>query len=85
MNPTELHRLSEWPFQDILFSVAGSADGKRAWVGSSDARVYELDLSSKKPAETRVALEGDGHSSYVTGMARTESTLITCSYDRKLI
>lgn len=85
MNPSDLKRISEWSFQDILFCIAGSDDGQRVWLGSSDAKVYEMDLTVDKPERNRVALEGDGHSSYVTAMARVGNRLLTCSYDRRLI
>lgn len=83
MNPSNLKRVAEWSFPDILFCVARSDDGNRIWLGSSDANVYQLDLSAEKPQRSK--LSGAGHSSYVTGMARSGNTLVTCSYDKKLI
>ncbi|MCG8651145.1 MAG: hypothetical protein MI861_15005, partial [Pirellulales bacterium] len=83
MNPSNLRRLAEWSYEDILLCVAMSADGRRIWLGSSDANVYELDLSNDSPP--RVALRGQGHSSYVTAMARCGDTLVTASYDRQLV
>jgi WD40 repeat protein len=42
---------------------------QRLVFGSSDFNVYELDLAADKPQP--VEFTGDGHQSYVTGIART--------------
>lgn len=83
MMPHDFERVAEWPSDDIVFCLAGSDDGRRLWLGSSDAGVYELDVSPEKPE--RVKLTGEGHSSYVTGMARCGNGLVTGGYDRRLI
>lgn len=83
MDPKDLKRTAEWSFPDILFCVAASDDAQRVWFGSSDAKVYELDVSQEKPE--RVAFEDDGHTSYVTGITRSGDALLTCSYDKQLI
>ncbi len=85
VHPSELKRVSDWSCKDILFCIALDDDSRRLWVGSSDARVYEIDLAADKPVESRQPLQGEGHSSYVTGMARNGNTLVTCSYDQRLI
>ena len=71
----------EWPSQDILFCIAQDHANARLWVGSSDFKIYELDLSKEKPV--RLAFEGE-HQSYVTGMVRIGEMLVTSSYDRHL-
>lgn len=83
MTPEKLKRTNEWTSQDILFSIAHDPDSKRIWLGSSDFGVYEFDTAAEKPE--RVAFEGDGHSSYVTGMTRIGDTLVTGSYDGNLV
>jgi WD40 repeat protein len=81
--PRELKRLAEWKCEDIVFCLAASGDATKLWLGSSDSRVYEFDISSEKPERRK--FDGEGHSSYVTGMARTGNNLVTCSYDKRLI
>lgn len=83
MQPTDFHRLAQWPCQDIVFCVQASDDARKVWVGSSDSGVYEMDISVEKP--DRKPFAGEGHSSYVTSMARCGDVLVTGSYDRKLI
>ena len=83
MQPSNLHQLTKWPCQDIVFCLAASDDSSRLWLGSSDAGVYEMDLTKEKPQRQR--LDGEGHSSYVTCLARCGSILVTGSYDRQLI
>ncbi len=80
--PNSLKRTNEWSFKDILFCAAASDDANRIWLGSSDANVYQLDVQGQG---ARVRLDGQGHSSYVTGMARSGNTLLTGSYDKQLI
>lgn len=83
MQPSNLHELAKWPCQDIVFCAAASDDSRRLWIGSSDAGVYQMDVAEEKPQ--RMKLSGEGHSSYVTCLTRCGSTLVTGSYDRKLI
>ncbi|MEM8666135.1 MAG: hypothetical protein AAGG48_01375 [Planctomycetota bacterium] len=83
MQPSNLHRLSQWPCQDILFCLTANQQGNRIWFGSSDAGVYQLDLNEEKPS--RQKLQGEGHTSYVTSIANCGHSLVTGGYDRKLI
>ncbi len=83
MTPEKLKRTKEWNSQDIVFSIAHDPDSARIWLGSSDFGVYEFDTAAEKPE--RAAFDGEGHSSYVTGMVRVAGTLITGSYDGKLL
>lgn len=76
-----LKKTAEWSAKDILFCIAEDLTNARLWIGSSDFKVYEMDLSHDKP----VRIEFDGqHQSYVTGMVRIGQLLITSSYDRHL-
>ena len=82
MDPIQLRQVAQRKCPDILFCLSVAEDGSKAWVGSSDANVYEVDLTAKELK--RDALAGDGHSSYVTGIARHGDTLVTCGYDKRI-
>lgn len=81
MNAKTLKRTAEWTSQDILFCIEQDCENARLWVGSSDFKVYEVDMSQEKPR--RLEFEGQ-HQSYVTGLVRLGQTLVTSSYDRHL-
>ena len=82
MIPATLKRTNEWKSKDIVFCLTHDAESQRVWLGGSDFGVYEFDTSSEKPE--RQAFEGEGHTSYVTGMVRIGQVLVTCSYDGRL-
>lgn len=88
-DPKHLHRVGNWPAADILFCIARPAAPElpaapeRLFLGSSDFGVYELDVAGEKAERKRFA--GDGHQSYVTGLALAGRTLVSASYDRQLI
>ncbi len=69
--------------KDILFCLAEDPAHAGIVVGSSDAHIYALDPAAEKPES--VVFTGEGHTSYVTSIARSGSQLITGSYDRRLI
>ncbi len=79
----QFRRTGQWRSTDILFSIARVPDSQRVLVGSSDFKIHELDFSEQEP--TPLALKGEGHSSYVTGLALVDHTLISSSYDGRLI
>ncbi len=79
----KIERTGEWNSKDILFSIARLPETEKLFIGSSDFRVYEFDVSIEKPE--RVEFTGDGHQSYVTGMTLVGKTLVTGSYDGELI
>ncbi len=81
MNAKNLKRTDEWKYQDILLCIAQDYENSRLWVGSSDFKIYEVDLRQTKPV--RIEFEGQ-HQSYVTGMVRVGQMLVTSSYDRHL-
>lgn len=69
--------------QDIVLSLVRTPNSKELFFGSSDAKIHRIDLGSEKPEGA--AFEGDGHTSYVTGLARpTQQLLVSGSYDRHL-
>lgn len=82
MIPASLKKTNEWKSPDIVFCLEHVADMKRLWCAGSDFKVYQYDISIAKPE--RQPFEGDGHTSYVTGMVRRDNTLITCGYDGQL-
>lgn len=77
----ELQLLKRVERPDILLSIARDAQTNRIFCGSSDAKVYELDLEADQPQRRALA----GHRSYVTGVVLAGENLITGSYDRQLI
>lgn len=81
MNAKNLKRTAEWTSKDILLCIAQDCENSRLWVGSSDFKIYEVDLSQEKPI--RIAFQGE-HQSYVTGIVRIGQMLVTSSYDRHL-
>ena len=81
VDPTTLKITREFSREDILLSVAHPGDASRVFVGSSDARIYELDTTTEKP-EPQVM---EGHQSYVSGLVQTGTQLISGSFDGTLI
>ena len=82
MIPSTLKKTDEWKSSEIVFCLTHSADLKQLWCAGSDFKVYQYDTSAEKPE--RQAFEGEGHTSYVTGMVRQSDSLITCGYDGQL-
>jgi WD40 repeat protein len=66
---------------EIFLSLARVKESSRLFLGASDGNVYEIDLAVEKPEFK----SWEGHSSYVTGLALAGETLISGSYDGKLI
>lgn len=69
--------------QDLLFCLASLPESSTIVAGSSDATLHAFDLDSEKPEG--VAFEGDGHTSYVTGLAQVGGQLVSGSYDKQLV
>jgi WD40 repeat protein len=82
-DPKLLKRVAEWKSDDIQFCIARVPQTGRLLIGSSDFRVYELDAAAEKPERT--PFEGEGHRSYVTGLALSGETLVSGGYDGRLI
>lgn len=80
-NPDSLKQTLNLSRQDILFGIARLPGTNRFFVGSSDFKVYETDLTQAKPEFTPLA----AHASYVTSVAVAGSSVISGSYDGKLI
>jgi WD40 repeat protein len=67
--------------QGAVFAVARQPNTSRLFLGGSDFKVYEVDLAQAKPEFKELGQ----HASYVTGLALAEGTVITGSYDGRLI
>ncbi|RMG39243.1 MAG: hypothetical protein D6725_05585, partial [Planctomycetota bacterium] len=63
----------------IAFCAALSHDESQLYFGSSDFRLYRIDLTADKPKAEPFGEAS--HGSYVTGMARAGEFLITGGYD----
>jgi WD40 repeat protein len=66
---------------EIFFSLARVKDSGRLLLGASDGKIYDIDLLAEKPEFK----SWDAHQSYVTGVVLAGETLISGSYDGKLI
>ncbi len=82
LDPKRLKRSVLLKSSDILFGIA-QGRGNSILVGSSDARLYEVDLTKDKPE--RIAFEGEGHRSYITSVVTADAIAITGSYDNQLV
>lgn len=82
-DPEKLKKLAEIRPGGINFTVVRRPGNQRLYFGSSDFGVYEVDMAAEKPEPQ--AFAGDGHQSYVTGMALTAGGLVSGSYDGRLI
>ena len=82
-DPTQLKKVKEWGTSNILFSMVRLPNSARLFFGSSDFKVYEVDTAAEKMQP--VALGGEGHQSYVTGMALAGRFVVSGSYDGRLI
>ena len=79
-DPTKLKVAKELGRQDIWFSLAREPKTARVIVGSSDFKLYEVDLSAEKPEPVA---RGE-HTSYVTCVARAGEFIVSGSYDCQL-
>jgi WD40 repeat protein len=77
----KLKVLKVLPRKEIVFAVARQPRTSRIFLGGSDFAVRELDVENDKP-ETK---ELGRHDSYVTSLALAGSTLISGSYDGRLM
>ena len=80
-NPDTLKLVKDFPSRGILFSIARVPGGSRAFLGSSDFKVYDIDLAEAKPEPKELG----GHTSYVTGVALAGPTVVSGGYDGRLL
>jgi len=76
-----LNLAKEHSFKGIVFGIARVPNSSRVFLGASDFKVYEADLSAAKlePKELYA------HESYVTTVALAGDILVSGGYDGKLI
>jgi WD40 repeat protein len=80
-NPDKLKQTQNLSRRDILFAIARVPGSNRAFAGSSEFKVLEIDLGSTK-GDTK---DLGAHQSYVTGIALAGKHLVSGSYDGRLI
>jgi WD40 repeat protein len=79
--PEKLKVAKELGQKEIFLSLARVKESGRLFLGASDGKVYDVDLLAEKPEFK----SWEGHSTYVTGLALSNETLVSGSYDGKLI
>lgn len=79
--PEKLKLAKDAGRQEIFLSLARVKESGRLFLGASDGKVYDIDLLAEKPEFK----SWEGHATYVTGLALSNETLISGSYDGKLI
>ena len=82
-DPKQLKLAKNVGSQGIAFGLDRVPESNRIFYGSSDFKVYEYDFAAKKPVSTVFA--GEGHQSYVTTVALAGKTVVSGSYDRRLV
>ena len=65
-----------------FLSVAREPNSERLWVGHTDFKIYTIDFGAARPTATAVF---EGHNSYVSALCVLGRTLISASWDRKLM
>jgi WD40 repeat protein len=82
-DPTKFKVTKTVRSKGIALCIANLPGTQRLFVGSSDFKVYEINLAAEKPES--IEFTGEGHQSYVTGATIAGTQLVTGSYDGKLI
>lgn len=82
-DPTKFKVAKTARVKGIAMCVANLPGTPRLFFGSSDFKVYELDMAAEKLQP--VEFTGEGHQSYVTGASLVGNQLVTGSYDGRLI
>ncbi len=80
-NPDKLKLVKDISFKAIAFGIARVPKSTRFYLGASDFKVYDIDLGAAKVEPKELY----NHGSYVTGVALAGKTLVSGSYDCKLI
>jgi WD40 repeat protein len=80
-NLDTLKQVKDFSRPATIFAIAMAPKGDKAYLASQDFKVYEADFTAAKfePKELY------SHGSYVTGVALAGKTLVSGSYDGKLI
>ena len=80
-DPNNFKLVKDHGRKEILLSIARVANSSRVLCGASDGKIYDFDALAEKPEYKTL----EGHESYVTGLAVFGETLVSGSYDGKLI
>jgi WD40 repeat protein len=80
-NPEKIKAVRDVSGRGVLMSIARMPNSSRLFVGCSDFKVYDLDLAQAKPEPKELG----SHASYVTGIALAGPTVVSGSYDGRLI
>ncbi|NBO92476.1 MAG: hypothetical protein EBV06_09240 [Planctomycetia bacterium] len=64
-----------------LLSVTSTPDKEFLWIGSSDFKVYAIDMAAEKSQPFTL----EGHRSYVSGIVLAGKSLVSAGWDRRLI
>jgi len=71
---------------DILFCLAEVPASSEIVVGSSDGKLHVFDSQAEELEGVAIeSSSGEGHTSYITGVAQVPGAFVTGSYDRHLI
>jgi WD40 repeat protein len=81
--PLALKKNKEINIPGIALCVDRFPESDRLLYGNSDFKIYEIEPLGEKPAPE--AFKGDGHQSYVTGIALADKQAVSGSYDGHLI
>ena len=82
-DPTKFKVARTIRLKSIGLCVARLPQSERVFVGGSDFKVNEINLTEEKPEP--IEFQGEGHQSYVTGAAMIGQQLVTSGYDGRLI
>lgn len=82
-DPTKFKVAKTARVKGIALSIANLPGTERLLFGTSDFKVYEIDMAAEKPKP--VEFTGEGHRSYVTGAAITGQQLVTGGYDGRML
>jgi WD40 repeat protein len=80
-NPEKLKKTQELSRRDVVFALARMPATSRLFFGTSEFKVFDVDLSQPKPEPKELG----GHSSYVTGVALAGNVVVSGGYDGRLI
>ncbi len=82
-DPTKFKVARTIRLKSIGLCIARLPQTERLFVGGSDFKVYEINLTAENPEP--IEFQGEGHQSYVTGAAMVGQQLVTSGYDGRLI
>jgi WD40 repeat protein len=81
VDPNKLKKSKEFSAKEIYFCLARVPGGARIFAGASDFNIYDFDAAAEKFEPKQYS----GHNSYVTGITLARDSVISGSYDGRLI